>query len=122
MSYLSPRKLRSGKLLSQESPNQIDSLPSENRTINMENVNNDESEQSRTSFPSPQNISAIQREIEERFNMLKREMSSLKALMERLLEQNSENVRQVDAAPTTSSFTVQSSNIAQNSSQIGFFY
>ena len=46
----------------------------------------------------PQNNSEIQRENEERFDMLQREMSSLKAMMEKLIEQNSEKVKQVDAA------------------------
>ena len=41
MNYLSPRKLRNGKLLTPENPNQIDILPRESRTRNMENVNND---------------------------------------------------------------------------------
>ena len=76
----------------------------------MGNVNNDESEQSPTRSPSPQKRNETQRENEERFNMLQREMSSLKAMMKKLLEQNSESVRQVDTAPTTSSFAVQSSN------------
>ena len=42
-------------------------------------------------------------------------MSSLMAMMEKLLEQNSEIVRQVDGAPTTSSFTVQLFNTEQKS-------
>ena len=42
--------------------------------------------------------------------MFQREMSSLKAMMEKLLEQNSDRVRQVDTAPTTSSMAMQSSN------------
>ena len=76
----------------------------------METVNNDDSEQSPTRSPSPQNSNETQRENEEFFNMLQREMSSLKTMMEKLLEQISERVRQVDTAPTTSSFAVQSSN------------
>ena len=111
MNYLSPRKLRNGKLRIQESSKQVGNLPRENSTINMENVNNDESEQSRTRSSSPQNSNETQRENEERFNMLQREMSSLKAMMEKLLEQNNERVRQVDTAPMTSSFAVQSSNM-----------
>ena len=75
----------------------------------MENMNNDESEQSRTRSTPPQINSETQRENEERFNVLQREMSSLKAMVEKLLKQNSEKVRQVDAAPT-SSFTLQPSN------------
>ena len=76
----------------------------------MESVNNDGSEQSRFRSPSPQNNDETQRENEERFNMLQREMSSLKAVMEKLLEQYSERMRQVVTAPTTSLFAVQSSN------------
>ena len=60
MSYRSPRKLRNGKLPSQKSPNQIDTLPSESRTTSMENIKNDENEESRTGSPSPQNNSEIQ--------------------------------------------------------------
>ena len=77
----------------------------------MENVNNGESEQPRTRSPPPQNNIEIQPENEARFKMLQRETSSLKDMMEKLPEQNSEKVRQVDTAPTTSSFTAQSSNM-----------
>ena len=38
-------------------------------------------------------------------------MSSMTATMKKLLEQNSEKLMQEDAAPTTSSFTVQPSNM-----------
>ena len=48
-----------------------------------------------------------QRKNEERFFMLQREMSSLKAMMGKLVEQNSERARQVDTALTTCSFAVQ---------------
>ena len=104
MSRISPRKLRNGKLLSQEIPNRTDTHC---LAANMENVNDNTKEQPRTTSPSP-SIRETQRENEERVIMLQREMSSLKTMMEKLLEQISVRVRQVDAAPTTSSFAVQS--------------
>ena len=76
----------------------------------MENVNTNINEQRRTRSPSPSIANEIQRESEERFNRLQTEMSTLKAMMEKLLEQNGEKVRQVDAVPTTSSFGVKASN------------
>ena len=67
--------------------------------LNIENISNGESEQSRTSASSPQTHNETQRENEEQFNMLQIEMSSLKAMREHLLKQKSEKVRQVNAAP-----------------------
>ena len=61
MNYLSPRKFRNRILLSQESPNQIDFLPGEYRTRNMENINNEVSEQSRTRSPFHQTSDETQR-------------------------------------------------------------
>ena len=92
------RKFRNDKVLSQKSSNQVGKLACGSSTLNMENINNGESEQSRTrSPPPPQNHNETQRENEYRFNMLQREMSSLKVMMEKLLEQNSEKARQVDS-------------------------
>ena len=110
MSYSSPRKRRNGKLLSQESLNRTDVLPRGILTSNMENVDANANEQSRTRSPSPSIRDETQRENEERFKRLQNEMSSLKAMMERLLEQNSEGVRKVDTAPTPCSFGVHVSN------------
>ena len=45
-------------------------------------------EQIRTRYPSPSIGNETQRENEERFNRLQTEMSTLKAMMEKLLEQN----------------------------------
>ena len=53
--------------------------------------------------------------------MLQREMSSLKAMMEKLQEQSCERVRQFDTAPTTSSFAVQSSNTLYQTRSDGFY-
>ena len=47
---------------------------------------------------------------EERFNHFQTEMSALKAMMERLIQQNEEKERQTDAFTTTSSFAVWASN------------
>ena len=77
----------------------------------MENANDNSNEQNRTRSPSPSIRDETQRDNEERFNRLQDEMSSLKAMMEKLLEQNNERVRQVGTAPNTSAFSVQTSNM-----------
>ena len=76
----------------------------------MENVSANVNEQSRTRSSSPSIRDETQRENGERLNMLQKEMSSQRAIMEKILEQSSERVRQVDTAPTTFSVSVQSSN------------
>ena len=62
--------------------------------------------------PSPSFRDETQRENEGRLNKLQNEMASIKVIMERLLEQNSVKVRQVDTASTKSSFCAQASHIA----------
>ena len=70
----------------------------------MENNVNLASEQTETGSHSPINGFAFQQANEERFNHLQTEMSTLKAMMERLIQQNEEKERQADASATTSSF------------------
>ena len=53
-----------------------------------------------------------QRENEEGFDQLQSEMTNPNVLMEKLLEQNAYRNRQMDAAPTTSSYRTHASNTA----------
>ena len=59
---------------------------------------------------SPISGSDSQRANDERFDHLQNGMSTLKAMMEKLLEQNEESTRQTDASAATSSCAVRSSN------------
>ena len=68
-------------------------------------------EQDQTRSLSPLIIDETQRENEERFDRLQSEMTNQKVLMEKLLEQNAERNRQMNAAPTTSSYDTHASNI-----------
>ena len=52
-----------------------------------------------------------ERENEESVDGLQNEMTNLKVLIDKLLEQNAEGNRQVDAAPTVSSYDTQASTI-----------
>ena len=60
---------------------------------------------------SPISGSDSQRANDERFDHLQNEMSTLKAMMENLLEQNEESTRQTDASAATSLYAVRSSNM-----------
>ena len=110
MSTCSPRKLRSGKyLISTSSVTEIDGSSSETNIDMGKNVNLT-SEQTQPGSDSPINGFDSQQANEERFNHLQNEMSALKAMMERLIQQNEETERQTDASATTSSFAVSASN------------
>ena len=73
---------------------------------NTENVN----EQVQSGQGSSNSELDPQRINDERFSHLQSEMSMLKAMMEKLLEQNEERSRQTDTNAATSSFAVRSSN------------
>ena len=76
----------------------------------MENNDNSPNEQIQSGRKSPTNESDLQQANEERFNHLQSEMATLKSMMERLIMQNEERNRQLDASTATSSFAVRSSN------------
>ena len=73
-----------------------------------DNENVDNQTQSRQSSSGPE--IDLQRANDERFSHLQSEMSMLKAMMEKLLEQNEERNRQTDTNAETSSFAVRASN------------
>ena len=76
----------------------------------MENNNENTNEQAQSGQSSSDHEIDSQRTNDERFGHLQSEMSMLKAMMEKLLEQNEERNRQTDTNAATSSFTVRSSN------------
>ena len=77
----------------------------------MEHNSGNAEEQVQSGRNSPTNGSDSQRANDERFDHLQNEMITLKAMMEKLLEQNEERNRQLDTATATSSFAVRSSNM-----------
>ena len=111
MSSNSQITLRNGKTLTGTTSADSTELTHEEQIVNMENDNEkvDDQAQSRQSSSGPEIDS--QRANDEKFSHLQSEMSMLKAMMEKLLEQNEERNRQTDTNATTSSFAVRSSNI-----------
>ena len=69
----------------------------------MENNSDNPDERVQWGRNSPINELGSQRANDERLDHLQNEMSALKAMMEKLLEQNDERTRQMDASATTSS-------------------
>ena len=110
MSSYSQITLRNGKTLTFTTPTDTTEFTHEEGIVNMEtnNENVDEQAQSGQSSSNPEIDS--QRANDERFSHLQSEMSMLKAMMEKLLEQNEERNRQTDTNAATSSFAVRSSN------------
>ena len=109
MSTNSPRRLRSGKYLNSASSDTVISSSSSEPNINMENNVNSTSEQTQTMSDSPINGFNSQQTNAERFHYLQTEMSTLKAMMEKLIQQNEAKDRQNDASATPSSFAVRMS-------------
>ena len=110
MNNSSPRILRSGKIIASTSLNvTIESTNTQNS--NMENNDHWSNEKIQSGRKSPTNESDLQQANEERFNHPQSEMATLKTMMERLIAQNEERNRQLDASAATSSFVVRSSNI-----------
>ena len=110
MSTSSPRKLRSGKYLISTSFDTVVSASSSETNTDKENDVNVTSEQTQTGSDSPINGFDSHQANEERFNHLQTEMSALKAMMERLIQQIEEKERQTDASATNSSFAVRASH------------
>ena len=101
-----------GKILFQTSSDTVIRSSSFNLNPNMESITNHLDEQTQTERNSPANGMISQQVNEERLNHL--QMSTLKAMMERLIEQNEGRNKQTDASAWTSSFAVRASNIGTN--------
>ena len=110
MSSMSPRKLRKGKTLSPASSGLVTDHSRENSNSEMENTKILTIEQAPLRPDSPSSSSDPRPANQERLNHLQNEMVTLKAMMEKLLEQNEERNRQSDVSATTSSFCVRASN------------
>ena len=76
----------------------------------MENCTNASDGNNQSGRNSPTKETGCQQSNKDRFNHWQNEMSVLKAMMEKLISQNQERVRQTDASATTSSFGVRTSN------------
>ena len=103
MSTSSPRRLTNGKYLISASSDTVISSSSSEPNKNMEN---NTSEQTQTRSDSPIIGFEFQQTNEERFHHLQTEMSTLKAMMEKLIQQNEEKDRQNYAYATPSSSAV----------------
>ena len=98
MSTSSPRKLRSGKCLTSTTTDTEISTSSNETNIDMENNFNVTNGQTQPGSDSPIHGFDSQQANEERCNHLQTEVSALKAMMERLIQQNEEQERQTDAS------------------------
>ena len=110
MSSNSQITLRNGKTLKCSTSVNSTELTHEEEIVNMENNNENANEQAQSEQSSSNPEIDSQRTNDERFSHLQSEMFMLKALMEKLLEQNEERNRQTDTNAATSSFAVRSSN------------
>ena len=110
MSTSSSVILRNGKSLIPTTSNTSTKFPNTEKVLRMENNSGNLEEQVQTGRNSLTNGSDSQRANDERFDHLQNEMITLKAMKEKLLEQNEERNRQLDTATATSSFAVRSSN------------
>ena len=125
MSNSSPRILRSGIIITSTSSNVLIESSSTQVIPSMENNNNSSDGQVQSGRNSPTNGTDLQQVNEEKFNHLQSEISFLKIMMEKLIAQNEERNRQLDASTATSSFAVRMSNtgylgrILQKSGHLG---
>ena len=106
MSTSSSIILRNGKSLIPTTSNTSTEYPNSEKAPRMKNNSGTSEEQVQSGPNSPANGSDSRRAIDERFDHLQNEMITLKAMMEKLLEQNEERNRQLDTATATSSFAV----------------
>ena len=104
--------LRNGKSLIPSFSDTSVKFSSSERVSMMKNNSENPAKRLQSGRNSPINELGSQRVNDERFDHLQNEMSALKAMMEKLLEQNDERTRQMDASATTSSYAVRSSNNA----------
>ena len=110
MSSSSSIILRNGKSLIPPPSDTSVRFSGSGRISLMENNSENPDEQVQSGWNSPINELVSQRANGEKFDHLQNEMSALKAMMEKLLEQNDERTRQMDASATTSSYAVRPSN------------
>ena len=82
----------------------------EGEFVDIENNNENVNEQAQSGQSSSNSEIDSQRVNDEKFSHLQSETSMLKAMMEKLLEQNEERIRQMDTNAATASFAVRSSN------------
>ena len=104
------RVLRSGKLITSTSSNITTESSGTNLFPRMENNHVFSDEQVLSGRNSPTNGSDLQQANEDRFIHLQQEMSTLKAMMLKLIAKNQES-RQTDTPATTSSFALRLSNM-----------
>ena len=109
MSTSSPRRFRCGECLISASSDTVISSSSSEPNINVEKNVNFTSEQTQTTSDSPIKGFDSQQTNEERFHNPQTEMSTLKAMMEKLIQQNEEKDRQNYAYATPSSSAVRMS-------------
>ena len=120
MSSNSQITLRNGKTLTCTTPTDTTEFTHEEEIVNMENNNENVDEQAQSGQSSSNPEIDSKRANDERFSHLQSEMSMLKAMMEKLLEQNEERNRQTDTNAATSSFAVRSSNMAFDNDFVHF--
>ena len=110
MSTSSPRTLRNRKTLIQAPSDTVTWSGSTNLCPNKNSNTNLSEEQTPSGRNSPENGINSHQVNEERLDHLQNEMSTLKAMMERIIEQNEERNKQSGASAATSSFAVRASN------------
>ena len=103
--------LRNGKSLIPPPSDTSVTFSGSERVNMMENNNENPDEQVQSGRNSSINELVSQRTKDERFDHLQNEMSALKAMMEKLLEQNDESTRQTDASSTAYSYAVRPSSM-----------
>ena len=111
MSSDSQITLRNGKTLTCTTSINSTRPTHEGEIVDKENNNENVNEQTQSGQRSSNSEIDSQRVNDERFSHLQSEMSMLKAMMEKLLEQNEERNRQTDTNAAASSFAVRSSNM-----------
>ena len=111
MSIESAKVLRNGKVLTIPLPHSSIENTNCSSNINMEYSSNSADETNRSGRNSPTNENSAQMANEERFNRLHDETSTLKAMMEKIINQNEEPDKQNGGSTTTSSYAVGTSNM-----------
>ena len=110
MSSDSQITLRNGKTLTCTTSINSTRPTHEGEIVDMENNDENVNEQAQSGQSSSNSEIDSQRVNDEKFSQLQSEMCMLKAMMEKLLEQNEERNRQTDTNAAASSFAVRSSN------------
>ena len=106
MSIETAQVLRIGKVLTDSSPHSPIKTTKFNSNSNMESSTSSADAINRSGRNSPTNEDSTQSKNEERFNSLHDEMPMLKAMMEKIISQNEERVKQNSGSTATSSYAV----------------